>query len=145
MMNIRLTKQFDFEAAHALEGYSGKCRDIHGHTYHLDVTVIGNIDYESGKLDGSMVLDFSELKKIVKKNIVDFFDHKLILSKDSKFAYLEKENPRTMLVNYVPTCENILIDIVKKLQNKLPDHIELFKVMLRETPRSYAEWFKEDN
>ncbi len=95
-MKIRLTKQFDFEAAHALEGYSGKCRDIHGHTYHLDVTVIGNIDYESGKLDGSMVLDFSELKEIVKENIVDFFDHKLILSKVSKFAYLEKENPRTM-------------------------------------------------
>jgi len=48
MAKIRLTKQFDFEAAHALEGYEGKCRDLHGHSYHLDVTVLGDVDYDSG-------------------------------------------------------------------------------------------------
>jgi len=145
MIKIRLTKQFDFEAAHALEGYEGKCRDIHGHSYHLDVTVIGNVNIESGELDGSMVMDFKFLKSIVKNNIIDIFDHQLILSKKSRFIHLIKENERTMIVDYVPTCENILIDIVKRLQYKLPKGIELFHVFLRETPRSYAEWNSEDN
>ncbi len=145
MTKIRLTKQFDFEAAHALEGYEGKCRDIHGHSYHLDVTVLGDVDSESGELDGSMVMDFKFLKSIVKKNIIEVFDHQLILSKKSRFVHLVSENERTMIVNYVPTCENILIDIVNRLQNKLPKGIELFHVFLRETPRSYAEWNREDN
>ena len=62
MTKLRLTKQFDFEAAHALEGYEGKCRDIHGHSYYLNVTIIGDVDYESGELEGSMVMDFKDLK-----------------------------------------------------------------------------------
>jgi 6-pyruvoyltetrahydropterin/6-carboxytetrahydropterin synthase len=109
------------------------------------VTVIGNVDIESGELDGSMVMDFKFLKSIVKNNIIDIFDHQLILSKKSRFIHLIKENERTMIVDYVPTCENILIDIVKRLQYKLPKGIELFHVFLRETPRSYAEWNSEDN
>ena len=145
MAKIRLTKQFDFEAAHALEGYEGKCRDIHGHSYHLNVTVIGPVDYESGKLDGCMVMDFKDLKEIVKSRVIDNFDHQLILSKDSKFAHIAEINERTMLVDYVPTCENMLIDIVEKIKANLPEGLELHNAHLRETPRSYAEWFNEDN
>lgn len=145
MAKIRLTKQFDFEAAHALEGYEGKCRDIHGHSYHLNVTVIGPVDYESGKLNGSMVMDFKDLKEIVKSKVIDNFDHQLILSKNSKFAHIAKINKRTMLVDYVPTCENMLIDIVERIKSNLPAGLELHNAFLRETPRSYAEWFNEDN
>ena len=145
MTKIRLTKQFDFEAAHALEGYHGKCKDIHGHTYHLEVTVTGDIVHASTDVKDSMVIDFNDLKKIVKENIIDNFDHQLILYHKSKFAGLVKENERTMLVKYIPTCENILIDIVHRLKGVLPGHLMLYRVFLRETPRSFAEWYQEDN
>ncbi|MEZ4908425.1 MAG: 6-carboxytetrahydropterin synthase [Saprospiraceae bacterium] len=145
MAIIRLTKQFDFEAGHALEGYEGKCRDIHGHSYHLDVTVAGNVNHLSGKLEDSMVIDFKDLKSIVKTEIIDRFDHQLILHKESRFISLKDDNPRMMIVDYVPTCENILLDIVTRLNKCIPDNITLEYVFLRETPRSYAEWHREDN
>jgi len=91
------------------------------------------------------VMDFADLKKIVKDNIIDNFDHQLILHKDSRFVSVKDRNPRMMVVNYVPTCENMLIDIVHRLQKNLPDNIELITVFLRETPRSYAEWHRNDN
>ena len=145
MTKIRLTKEFDFEAAHALEGYEGKCKDIHGHSYYLNVTVLGNVNHDSGELDGSMVMDFADLKRIVKTNVIDKFDHQLILSKKSRFVNIINDNPRMMIVDYVPTCENMLIDIVHRIKEKLPKEVELHNAFLRETPRSYAEWHRDDN
>jgi len=73
MTKIRVTKEFTFEMAHALWNYDGPCRNIHGHSYKLYVTVFGNtlLDNTSTKL--GMVMDFSELKKIVKKYVIDYF------------------------------------------------------------------------
>jgi len=82
MNNIRITKQFDFEAAHALEGYYGKCKDIHGHSYHLKVTVLGKVHLGADKVEESMVMDFTDLKKIIKGEVIDLFDHKLVLKDD---------------------------------------------------------------
>jgi 6-pyruvoyltetrahydropterin/6-carboxytetrahydropterin synthase len=57
-VKIRITKEFDFEAAHALDGYNGKCKDIHGHSYHLEMTFIGTPKSEVGLSDCGMVVDF---------------------------------------------------------------------------------------
>ena len=62
MPNIRITKKFRFEAAHALYGYDGKCKNIHGHNYNLFVTVIGVPVNESTNVKYGMVMDFSDLK-----------------------------------------------------------------------------------
>ena len=69
MNHIRVTKEFRFEAAHALKGYDGPCKNVHGHSYELSVTVIGIpiADRQSTKL--GMVMDFGDLKKIIKKQI----------------------------------------------------------------------------
>ena len=70
MNKIRITKHFDFETAHALYGYDGKCKNIHGHSYHLHVTVIGiPIDDDQDPKNG-MVMDFGDLKVIVKNEII---------------------------------------------------------------------------
>ena len=66
--------------AHALYGYDGLCKNIHGHSYRLWVTVIGNVLDDSKSVKNGMVLDFSLLKKIVKPEIVDKFDHSLVLN-----------------------------------------------------------------
>ena len=145
MSKIRITKQFDFEAAHALEGYHGKCKDIHGHSYHLRITVIGDVSLEADDVEGSMVMDFSDLKKIVKSEVVDQFDHMLILKDDSRFRGIEANHDRVLYVPYQPTCENMLVDIVNRIRDKMPPYAELHNAFLRETPRSYAEWYAEDN
>ena len=144
-MNIRITKEFDFEAAHALDGYSGKCQDIHGHSYHLEMTFIGTPKSEIGLSDCGMVVDFGDIKKIVKTQILPLFDHRLILRKDTRFKEIESINERIRLVDYQPTCENMLIEIVEILKRNEPEGTKLVKGFLRETANSYAEWLLEDN
>ena len=145
MSKIRVTKQFDFEAAHALEDYSGKCRDIHGHSYHFRVTVIGDVIDDKAIEENGMVIDFAILKKVVMNNVINAFDHTLVLRSDSRFRGIEKQNDRVMYVDYQPTCENMLLDMVERIRYKLPKGIELHNAFLRETARSYAEWFASDN
>lgn len=148
-MNIRVTKEFDFEMAHALDGHDGKCHNIHGHTYQLSVTFIGEPIDAPGEPKDGMVIDFSDLKTIVKGNIVDVYDHALVLRNNSRFlGKIDEEiNQRLLLVDYQPTCENMLIEMVGIIKNELKkyENVNLHSVLLRETRTSYAEWFAADN
>jgi 6-pyruvoyltetrahydropterin/6-carboxytetrahydropterin synthase len=145
---IRLTKEFKFEMAHALKGYDGPCRNIHGHSYELVVTVAGEpiSDCSSPKL--GMVMDFGQLKTIVRQEIVAEFDHALVLSKDSVNEYFPQMGDlfgKLILVDYQPTSENLLIDYAARIKAKLPAGIELVTMRLRETVTSFAEWYASDN
>jgi len=148
MKNIRITKHFDFESAHALYGYDGKCKNIHGHSYHLYVTVIGEPidDLENAK--NGMVMDFGDLKRIVKREIVDVFDHSVILNKNSPHIELAKtiqdHSHKIVLVAYQPTSENMLFDFAQKIKSQLPKNVFLHSLKLNETANSYAEWFASD-
>lgn len=145
---IRLTKEFKFEMAHALKGYDGPCRNIHGHSYELVVTVAGEpiSDRASPKL--GMVMDFGKLKTIVRQEIVEEFDHALVLNKDSANEFFPQMNDlfgKLILVDYQPTSENLLIDYAARIKAKLPTGVELISMRLRETVTSFAEWFASDN
>ena len=133
--------------AHALKGYDGLCRNIHGHSYELLVTITGIpiADRTSSKL--GMVMDFGDLKRIVRKSIIDEFDHALVLSHESANDFKPDVEMfgRTILVDYQPTSENMLIDFVARLKNQLPANVKLHHLLLRETVTSYAEWFAADN
>lgn len=144
-MVIRVTKEFDFETAHALDGYNGKCKDIHGHSYHLTVTVKGPPIKDPADPKNGMVIDFKDLKSIIKSEIEPIFDHRLILRKDSRFKGIEKLNEAVRYVDYQPTCENMLLEIVSIFKKFLPENIDLCKVSLRETATSFSEWLAEDN
>jgi len=147
-MKIRITKHFDFEAAHALPGYDGKCKNIHGHSYQLFVTIIGTPINDKTNPKNGMVLDFGDLKKIVKEEIVDIYDHSIVLNKDSEHIELAKKiadySHRMVLVNYQPTSELMLIDFADKIQKRLPTDVKLHSLKLYETNNSYAEWFASD-
>jgi len=147
LQTIRLTKEFKFEMAHALKGYDGLCRNIHGHSYELLVTVTGVpvSDKTSAKL--GMVMDFGDLKRIVRNNIIDEFDHALVLNRESADDYNVNAEMfgRTILVDYQPTSENMLIDFVARLKDKMPANVKLHHLLLRETVTSYAEWYAKDN
>ena len=142
---IRVTKEFTFEAAHALDGYDGKCKDIHGHSYKLSVTVIGTPETSGDRSNCGMVIDFADIKSVVKQDILNFFDHRLILRHDSRFKGIEESNERVRYVDYQPTCENMLLEIVDILKNSFDKEPVLLSVALRETGSSFAEWYKNDN
>ena len=90
MSYIRVTKKFKFETGHALYGHDGKCKNIHGHSYQLEVTVQGKPIADKNNPKYGMVIDFSDLKEIVKKEIVDEFDHATVFNGNS--PHLELAN-----------------------------------------------------
>ena len=149
MSNIRITKQFSFETGHALYGYDGKCKNVHGHSYKLSVTVIGNPITNNTNVKFGMVIDFGDLKKIVKEEIVDVFDHATVFNKNTPHVELAKEleqrGHNVLLVNYQPTSEMMVIDFAKKITKRLPKHIKLHSLKLQETDTSFAEWYASDN
>ena len=149
MSNIRITKQFSFETGHALYGYDGKCKNVHGHSYRLDVTVIGKPIADTGHVKYGMVIDFGDLKKIVKEEIVEVFDHATVFNKNTPHVELAKEledrGHNVLLVNYQPTSEMMVIDFAKKISKRLPQNIKLHSLKLQETGTSFAEWFASDN
>lgn len=149
MSNIRITKQFSFETGHALYGYDGKCKNVHGHSYRLDVTVIGKPISDNSNVKFGMVIDFGDLKKIVKEEVVDVFDHATVFNKNTPHVELAKElenrGHNVLLVNYQPTSEMMVIDFAEKIKKRLPNNIELFSLKLQETATSFAEWFASDN
>ncbi|MDC3104905.1 6-carboxytetrahydropterin synthase [bacterium] len=146
MKKIRITKQFKFEMAHALYGYDGLCKNIHGHSYRLWVTIIGNVLEEKENVKDGMVLDFSLLKKIVKPNIVDKYDHSFVLNGNSPHADIDLSAfEKVFYLPYQPTSENLVYDFVQIIKEKLPKNISLYKVVLSETANSYAEWCADDN
>jgi 6-pyruvoyltetrahydropterin/6-carboxytetrahydropterin synthase len=149
MSKIRITKQFSFETGHALYGYDGKCKNVHGHSYKLSVTVIGSPITDNNHVKFGMVIDFGDLKKIVKEQIVDVFDHATVFNKNTPHVELAHElknrGHHVILVDYQPTSENMVIDFSIKIKNLLPEQTKLHSLRLQETDSSFAEWFASDN
>lgn len=149
MQRIRITKEFTFETGHALYGYDGKCRNVHGHSYKLSVTVIGTPIQEEGHKKLGMVIDFGDLKQIVKEEVVDPFDHATVFNKNTPHvdlaSTLEKSGHKVILADYQPTSENMVIDFAGKIRARLPETLQLHSLQLRETGTAYAEWHASDN
>ncbi len=146
---IRITKEFHFETGHALYGYDGLCKNVHGHSYKLAVTVVGTPIADPQETKHGMVIDFGDLKKIVKEQIVLPFDHATVLNVDSPHRELaeemEKKGHKIQRVNYQPTSEMMVIDFAQKIKKRLPQGIFLHSLKLRETETSFAEWHYLDN
>lgn len=143
MPKITITKEFSFEAAHVLEGHDGPCRNIHGHSYKLLVTVSGTPVSDPSSPKKGMIMDFGDLKKIVRENIIDPFDHSLILSEESSLrigARVSEAYSKILVVDFQPTSENLLGYFSGRLIPLLPEGIRLECLRLRETANSYAEW-----
>lgn len=148
MTKIRVTKEFNFEIAHALWDYDGPCANIHGHSYRMFVTVIGEPINDNKNPKNGMVIDFGDLKKIIKQEIIIPLDHAIILNKRAQESFKSLNNQmfkKHYFVDYQPTCENMVIDFVKKIQDKIPGDLKLYSLKLHETATSFAEWFADDN
>ena len=146
MAKLRITKEFRFEGAHALMNYNGKCKNIHGHSYILYVTVVGEAKTDPNGPDNGMVIDFKLLKDIVNKNVIDKFDHALVLEEGTPLSNeLSTEYTNVYLTNFRPTTENLICFFAQAIKENLPQGINLYSLKLHETASSYIEWFAEDN
>lgn len=137
---LTLTKIFRFEAAHAIHGYAGKCRHIHGHSYELHVTVAHQEpvhDFIGGQ---GILIDFKEIKSIMQDTLV-MLDHKLILSKKYLAEHTRQFSDEEILVFEVePTAENLLLFLRNRIVPVLPKGFMIHKLVLWETRDSYASW-----
>lgn len=147
MSRIRICRSFTFEAAHRLSGHDGPCRNIHGHSYHLEVEVRGTPRKEAGHPRDGMIMDFSELDTLVQDRILNLFDHSLILKRSASAVSepLNSEPEKILYLDFQPTCENLVLDFAGRLESGLPTNLELIRLKLQETRRSWAEWNRTDN
>lgn len=115
---ISVCKVFKFDAAHHLPGYEGPCKNIHGHSFRLEVEFTGKIQ------DDGMIIDFNEVKEFVNKLIIEDLDH---------------NDLNELLPN--PTAENLLIWILRRLKPiEEEKNLKLLRLRIYETENAYAEW-----
>lgn len=148
MSIIRVTKEFTFEMAHALWNYDGPCRNVHGHSYKLFVTLCGEPLNDPENPKNGMLIDFGDLKELVNKKVVKIFDHAVVISNMVEKKKLDALNHifgNVLVVDYQPTCENLVTDIAERICKNLPVNTRLHSLRLYETATSYAEWFADDN
>ncbi|MBI4645571.1 MAG: 6-carboxytetrahydropterin synthase [Bacteroidia bacterium] len=147
MSIIRISKEFSLEMAHALWNYKGKCKNLHGHSYRLIVTVLGKQNTENTSTPG-MVIDFGDLKKIINTHIIKHFDHSFVIYKKAPVKQLKKINQlfqKLIITDFQPTCENLAEHFAILIQKHLPNGVKLYSVRLYETSNSFAEWVVKDN
>lgn len=145
---IRVTREFTFEMAHVLRNYDGPCRNVHGHSYRLFVTISGMPVDDPDNPKNGMVIDFTDLKNIVFREIVNVFDHSVVVSREfdkEKMKMMEKTFGNTIVVDYQPTCENLVADFAFRLKKAIGGKICLHSLKLYETAQSFAEWYASDN
>lgn len=137
---LKVTKIFRFETAHAIHGYEGLCKNIHGHSYILHVTV-GISKQNKEYLPGTgFIIDFKDLKKIINEAVVKPFDHALILSEEFLSHHPNMRNMDNLHIwEMEPSVENMLIYIKNKIVDKFPENVVLCNLKLYETNDSYAE------
>ena len=138
---MKITKEITFDSAHMLSNYNGKCNNLHGHTYKLQIEVEGDVNTKT-----CMLIDFNELKEIINSNIMRMFDHALIFSDSSHreeaeealYEWAKKYNKKYYEMSYgKTTCEYMAPEIKNILQNTLVGLT--VKVKLWETPTSFVE------
>ncbi len=132
-----VTKTVRFDAAHVLTGHSGQCRNLHGHTYRVDVSV-----RQPPGEDGDMVMDFKELKNTIAETVLSRCDHAFIYDATSPAeaeiaAVAEKHGMKTLRLDHRSTAENLARDFYTALREKIP---ALHSVRVYETPDSCAEF-----
>lgn len=161
---MEITKTITFDAAHRLPSHCGRCSNIHGHTFKLEVSVCSDVLVNKGSSEG-MVIDYKDLKQRILDEVDSVFDHSLNLYYldpycknmcgmygidyekvnnlfGNKFSVYSDVNHRFNILNFIPTSENLACFIFCKLTEVL--NVTVSKVVLYETPTSKASFTLDD-
>jgi 6-pyruvoyltetrahydropterin/6-carboxytetrahydropterin synthase len=146
---MQITRKIEFDAGHRIPNHKSKCRNMHGHRYVLEATVEGNIkEADTISSDAGMVHDFSDLKEVMDAAITRPWDHGFLVwinDTDARKALENFSDHKTIILDCIPTAENLVSLAAKLISNGLHDvgsNLKLVKVRLYETPNNWADWNK---
>lgn len=141
-----ITTRLEFDAGHRIPSHKSQCRNLHGHRYAIEITLTGDIIQKEGASENGMVMDFSDVKSIARRAVVDPWDHAFLVYKgDDEVLKFLKSLPdhKTVVMNTVPTAENMAAEAFRILnscyQDTYGNHLKLERVRLYETPNSWAD------
>ncbi|MCK5603187.1 6-carboxytetrahydropterin synthase [Candidatus Pacearchaeota archaeon] len=138
-MPQEITKIMEAEIAHLITGHNGACKCVHGHSYKFEVTVCRTLFSD---ISSDMIIDFKDLKQAM-AIVIGAWDHKLLMWKgDSKAMMMQHNLPGVLVVDKIPTAENMSTHIAEKLQAVLGEKAVVTKVVVWETSTSFATWRK---
>ena len=143
MTQVVVTKEFTFDSAHQLVGHDGKCANLHGHTYRVEVALKGPvIKEELSTAKAGFVMDFTDLKAIVKEELIDVLDHAFIAKGDEPaLKTLQESGSKVVVLGFRSTCENMSMYMTHWMKmNGLPVHY----VRIWETPTGSAICYADD-
>jgi len=143
---MQITIRLEFDAGHRIPCHKSQCRNLHGHRYAIEITLSGDIIQREDTSDNGMVMDFSDVKAIARRAVVDVWDHAFLVYKnDSVVLNFLKSLPdhKTVIMNSVPTAENMAAEAFRILKSEYHDtygnHLKLERIRLYETPNSWAD------
>jgi len=143
---MRITRRLEFDAGHRIPNHESQCRHLHGHRYALEVTLDGDVISDAKDVRHGMVMDFSEVKAIAQRHVVDAWDHAFLAWRDDA-AVLNflgtQPGHKTALFDAPPTAEHLALTALRILdkayQDKYGNNLRLAKVRIYETPNCWAD------
>lgn len=143
---LTITRKLEFDAGHRIPDHKSQCRNLHGHRYTLEITLVGQVIEQEGSSDNGMIMDFSDVKSLAKTHLVDVWDHAFIVyEKDQAVRDFLATIPdhKTVIIEHIPTVENLARTAFSILRSAFKDHygtgLRLHKLVLHETPNCWAE------
>ena len=143
---MQITTRLEFDAGHRIPCHKSQCRNLHGHRYAIEITLSGEIIRQENSSDNGMVMDFSDVKAIARRAVVDVWDHAFLVYKDDSPVLdflMTLPDHKTVVLDCVPTAENLAAEAFRILKAEYKDtygnHLKLERVRLYETPNSWAD------
>ena len=143
---MQITRRLEFDAGHRIPNHSSQCRHLHGHRYAIEITLSGDIITTEGLPEQGMVMDYSEVKRIAKEQLVDAWDHAFLVYSGDK-AVLDFLNGlpehKTVVLDVPPTAENLATVAFNILnhayRNTYANQLRLERIRIYETPNNWAD------
>ena len=143
---LTITRKLEFDAGHRIPDHKSQCRNLHGHRYTLEITLVGDVIEQEGNSDNGMIMDFSDVKALAKQHLVDVWDHAfLVYAGDTAVREFLASLPghKTVTIDRIPTVENLARTAFDLLKTVFTDRygtgLRLRKLVLHETPNCWAE------
>jgi 6-pyruvoyltetrahydropterin/6-carboxytetrahydropterin synthase len=141
---LTITRKLEFDAGHRIPDHNSQCRNLHGHRYALHITLTGSVVEQDGRPDKGMIMDFSDIKELANKHLVDQWDHAFLVYENDNAVrqFLDTlPNHKTVVLDRVPTVENLAQIAFDKLKGVFHNEtdLRLIKVTLYETPNCWAD------
>lgn len=141
-----ITRRLEFDAGHRIPNHTSQCKHLHGHRYAIEITLSGNVITAEGQSEQGMVMDFSDVKRIAKEQLVNAWDHAFLVYRGDKVVcefLATLPDHKTIILEVVPTVENlaqIAFDILDPAyQDTYGNCLRLQQVRIYETPNNWAD------